>query len=51
MNCWCVYLLQLLGDAEAGVHPLSALCVLGLVVLEEVASGELSSNKPDQRQV
>lgn len=35
----CVYLLQLLGDAEAGVDPLSALRVFGLVVFQKVASG------------
>ena len=45
------YLLELLGDAEAGVDPLSALCVFGLIVLQEVASGELSGYKSDQRQV
>lgn len=45
------YLFQLLGDAEAGVDPLSALCVFGLIVLQEIASGELSCYKSDQRQV
>lgn len=49
--CLCVYLLKLLGDAEAGVDPLSALCVFGLIVFQEVASGELSSYESDQRQV
>lgn len=47
----CIYLLEFLGDAEAGVDPLSALCVFGLIVLQEVASGELSCYEPEQRQV
>lgn len=47
----CIYLLEFLGDAEAGVDPLSALCVFGLVVLQEVASGEFSCNESEQRQV
>lgn len=46
-----VYLLQLLGDAEAGVDPLSAFCVFSLIVLQEVASGELSCYESEQRQV
>lgn len=46
-----IYLLQLLGDAEAGVDPLSAFGVFGLIVFQEIASGEFSSYKPDQRQV
>lgn len=45
------YLLQLLGDSEAGVDPLPALCVLGLIVFQEIASGELSGYKSDQRQI
>lgn len=51
VNVLCVYLLQLLGDAEAGVDTLSALRVFRLIVFQEVASGELSSYKSDQRQV
>lgn len=51
VNVLTVYLLQLLGDAEASVDPLSALCVFGLIVFQEVASGELSCYKSDQRQV
>lgn len=47
----CIYLLKFLGDAEAGVDPLSALCVFGLIVLQEVASGEFSCYEPEQRQV
>lgn len=47
----CIYLLEFLGDAEAGVDPLSALCVFGLIVLQEVASGEFSCYEPEQRQV
>lgn len=46
-----VYLLQLLGDAETGVDPLSAFGVFGLIVFQEIASSELSSYKPDQRQI
>lgn len=46
-----VYLLKLLGDAEASVDPLSALCVFGLIVLQEVASGELSCYESEERQV
>lgn len=46
-----VYLLELLGDAEAGVDPLPALCVFGLIVLQEVASGELSRDESEERQV
>lgn len=49
--CACVYLLQLLGDAEAGVDPLSALGVFGLIVFQEVSSSQLSGYKSDQRQV
>lgn len=48
---FCFYLLQLLGDAKAGVDPLSAFFVFRLVVFQEIAPGELSSYKPDQRQV
>lgn len=47
----CIYLLQFLGDAEAGVDPLSTLCVFGLIVLQEVASGEFSCYESEQRQV
>lgn len=49
LQCFCVYLLKFLGDAEAGVDPLSALCVFSFIVLQEVASGELSSYKSEQR--
>lgn len=47
----CTYLLKFLGDAKAGVDPLSALCVFGLIVLQEVASGEFSCYESEQRQV
>lgn len=46
-----VYLLQLFGDSKAGVNPFSPLCVFGFIVFQKIASGELSSYKPYQRQV
>lgn len=45
------YLLQLLWDSEAGVDPLPALFVLGFIVFQEIASGELGGYKSDQRQI
>ena len=50
-NCKWVYLLQLLRDPKAGVHLLPPLCVFGLIVFQEVTSGQLSSYEPDQGQV
>lgn len=49
--CFNIYLLELLGDTKASVDPLPALCVFGLVVLQEVASGELSSYEFEQRKI
>lgn len=49
--CFYIYLLKLLGDTKASVDPFPALCVFGLVVLQEVASGELSSYKFEQRKI
>lgn len=49
--CFYIYLLELLGDTKASVDPFPALCVFGLVVLQEVASGELSSYKFEQRKI
>lgn len=49
--CFNIYLLKLLGDTKASVDPFPALCVFGLVVLQEVASGELSSYKFEQRKI
>lgn len=46
-----IYLLELLGDAKASVDPFPALCVFGLVVLQEIASGELRSYKFEQRKI
>lgn len=46
-----IYLLELLGDTKASVDPFPALCVFGLVVLQEIASGELSSYKFEQRKI
>ena len=46
-----LYLLQLLGNAHACVNSLSALGVLCLIVLQEVASGELCCNEARQRRI
>lgn len=46
-----IYLLKLLGDAKASVDPFPALCVFGLVVLQEVASGELSGYEFEERKI
>ncbi len=43
--------LQLSGDPHAGVHPFSPLSVLGLVVLQEVAPGELCTHEPQKRRL
>lgn len=49
--CSYMYLLQLLGDAEASVDPFPALCVFGLIVLQEVASGEFSGYESEQGKI
>lgn len=46
-----IYLLELLGDPEASVDPFPALCVFGLIVLQEVASGEFSSYESEQGKI
>lgn len=46
-----IYLLKLLGDAEASVDPFPALCIFGLIMLKEVASGEFSSYESEQGKI
>lgn len=46
-----VYLLELLGDTKTGVDPFPALCVFGLIVLQEVASGEFSRYESEQGKI
>lgn len=50
-SCFYIYLLELLGDAQASVDPFPALCVFGLIVLQEVASGEFSSYESEQGKI
>lgn len=45
------YLLQFLGNTHACVNSLPALGVLCLIVLQEVASGELRANEACQRRI
>lgn len=46
-----VYLLQLLGNTHACVHPLPALRVFGFIVFQEVTSGEFRTNEARQRRI
>lgn len=43
------HLLQLFRDPHARVHSLSALCVFGLVMFQEVTSGQLGTHEPQER--
>lgn len=52
VQCLCeAHLLQLFRDPHARVHSLSALCILGLVMFQEVASGQLGTHEPQERRL